>query len=41
MEEVEKIRSEAVTRKKRGVGEGVLRFIFISHYPSLIGLVIN
>ena len=40
-EEVEKIGSEVEPGKKGGVREGVLRFCFISHYPTLFCLVIN
>jgi len=35
-EQISKIRSKINLRKKGGVGEGALRFGFISHYPTLI-----
>lgn len=40
-EEVEKISCEVKPGKEVGVGEYVLRFAFISHYPTLIWLAIN
>jgi len=35
MKEVEKNQEEVEPGKKRGVGKGVSRFIFISRYPTL------
>lgn len=35
-EKIEKIRSKVEPSKKGRVGEGVLRFDFIYHYPTLI-----
>ena len=34
--EVEKIGSEVKPGKKGAWGEGVLRFVLISHYPTLV-----
>lgn len=36
-----KIGSEVYSRKKGGMEEVLLRFGFISHWPTLISLVIN